>query len=278
MTVVALSPHLDDAVLSIPCTLRRLSVAGERVIVLTVFSHGDASYRERRREDREACTTLGIEPLHLGLEDAPFRRGIPLTFDALIHASLGADDPDIARTAEAIAHTLGPLGPSLVFAPLGVGAHIDHRVVHCAARKLPFPLRFYEDRPYALVRHSVAARLFTLGVTDGTCPPPGPEAARELIASASRAPYVRATLPSEGRSTSLERLARPLLMGPGERAPRVSTHRELFHDAELALGVAAMCAYRSQLPGLLGPDPGASLVGDGGEYAETLRKLPPAKP
>lgn len=84
-----LSPHLDDAVFSLGATMSKVSSAGARVEVLTVFSEdplsdspangwdtrggfateGEAA-RARREEDREACRLVGAHPHWL-----PFRGG-----------------------------------------------------------------------------------------------------------------------------------------------------------------------------------------------------------
>src|ERR1700759_4663582 len=79
--IVVISPHLDDAVVSLGATLRRAVEAGARVQVVTVFgcepssttaaddwdrksgfaTEGEAA-RKRRDEDRDACSILGVTP------------------------------------------------------------------------------------------------------------------------------------------------------------------------------------------------------------------------
>jgi len=79
--VVVVSPHLDDAVLSLGATMAHAVEAGATVEVLTVFAYGPTSNaptddwdrksgfvtegeaaRERRIEDRHACAVLGATP------------------------------------------------------------------------------------------------------------------------------------------------------------------------------------------------------------------------
>ncbi len=62
MTTIFVSPHLDDVVLSAPGRVLARTERGERVVVLTVFSEGDARYAGRREEDRSALAILGAEP------------------------------------------------------------------------------------------------------------------------------------------------------------------------------------------------------------------------
>lgn len=93
-TVVAVSPHLDDAVMSVGATLHALARAGNEVIVATVFAgdpppeisdvarrfHVDCGLPDdramvlRRQEDRRALTALSCRPIHLVLRDAIYRR------------------------------------------------------------------------------------------------------------------------------------------------------------------------------------------------------------
>ncbi len=88
-----LSPHLDDAVLSCGGLIRKQTLAGERVLVVTLFA-GTPSYEHlspfarflrlleghhpdlvghRRQEDRAALSHLGADPLHLDFLDALYR-------------------------------------------------------------------------------------------------------------------------------------------------------------------------------------------------------------
>lgn len=97
MTLVVLSPHLDDAVLSAGGALA--SSAG--ALAITVFTEGKDA-ETRRKEDQA------------------------------------------------------------VLAPLGVGRHVDHRVVFEAARRVFPDARFYEDRPYAYEAGATAQRLAEL--------------------------------------------------------------------------------------------------------------------
>ena len=70
MTALIVSPHLDAAVLSVPGLLRSRASLGERVVVITVFSHGDEGqgagrtegYGGRRAEYSAALALLGAEP------------------------------------------------------------------------------------------------------------------------------------------------------------------------------------------------------------------------
>lgn len=95
--ILVISPHLDDAILSLGATIARAVDNGARVDVLTVFAcntqssapaddwdrragfgtEGDAA-RRRREEDRAACAILGATPRWLDYGAQPYDRGAGL--------------------------------------------------------------------------------------------------------------------------------------------------------------------------------------------------------
>jgi hypothetical protein len=165
---VYLSPHLDDVALSCPCTLLREVEAGARVLVATLFSHpgpADAGafrrddYAARWAEDARAMAVLGADFLHAGLLDAPFRCSLYHNFEGILFGRDPGDAATLEQAKAVVAEILERAKPQRVYAPLGVGEHIDHRLTHEAA---PPGSLFYEDRPYAFVRDAVALRLAVL--------------------------------------------------------------------------------------------------------------------
>lgn len=171
MTV--LSPHLDDAVLSLGQHLaahrddehleRIVTVfagkpQGLRMVTAYDVSCGFGSSRRavesRREEDERACKQLGVLHTHLNELDNQYRK---------VH------DPHIV---ERIARTVRQYmsGKEHVFVPLGIG-HPDHRILADAAElaartmieRRPISLMFYEEMPYrVLYPEHVAARLVEL--------------------------------------------------------------------------------------------------------------------
>ncbi len=147
---LCLSPHLDDGVLSCASLLSQV----ERPVIATFYTSGDRIFFARRKEDREACRRLGAECRHMGLPDDRFRNFVKI---------VGGQAKITKRTQEALAGLLEELDPELVLAPMGVGNHVDHRVLRDAATAIvpAERLLYYEDRPYAFVRGQVE---FTLGL------------------------------------------------------------------------------------------------------------------
>jgi len=163
--VLAISPHLDDAVFG--CGQCLAAHPGSRVI--TVFagtpSRGDErtdwdqlsgfdsardAVETRRREDRAALARLRAEPVWLDFIDSQY-----------------GEPADVADIAESMAAVLRDVRPALVLIPLGL-FHSDHALVHDAAlatlpRLRPSPrVLAYEDALYRRIKGLLQHRLSTL--------------------------------------------------------------------------------------------------------------------
>ena len=148
-TPVILSPHPDDAVLS----LWHLLAGSQPVRVLNVFGgspdghRGDAWWdrltgtedsvgrvRERHEEDRAALALVGRKPENLGFLDGQYRDG----------------EPALEPIVEAIA-AAAP-GDAGLLAPAALDGHRDHRLVRAAGLALGAagrPVGLYADVPHA---------------------------------------------------------------------------------------------------------------------------------
>lgn len=163
---VFLSPHADDVAFSCAGLLATPTAAGvARRQLVTVFLSGPDADR-RRAEDQTVAKLLGCDYRCLELPDAPDR---PEVHNGLDHF-MPYGPPHLGIANEIVHRLLPHLTPPLtLYAPLAVGGHIDHRIVHEAARALAYHigpalrLMFYEDLPYALCPYSLARRLSALG-------------------------------------------------------------------------------------------------------------------
>ena len=169
---VYLSPHLDDAVFSCGGLIARQVEQDQSVTVLTIFAGdppagpytdyaeelherwglADAPVEGRRREDLEACRTLGAAAMHLAVPEAIYRQatsGRPLyaSEQAIFDQIQPADLTLVEQLAEAI-DEVSPAGSQL-YAPIGIGGHVDHLLVRKAAGQLARPVWYYHDFPYA---------------------------------------------------------------------------------------------------------------------------------
>lgn len=173
-TALFISPHLDDAAFSGGGTAARLAGLGWRVTLTTVFTQSvpeptgfalacqtdkgipaDVDYMAlRRTEDALVCERLGAEALWLGHPEAP-HRGYESPGE-LFTGVLPEDDVHQA-VREDLDGVLRDLEPELVFAPQGLGGHVDHlqviRAIREVSRKRPDTstrLLYYRDTPYAI--------------------------------------------------------------------------------------------------------------------------------
>jgi len=235
--VVFLSPHLDDAVMSVGALIARLAAAGRQVEVWTAYTDGPplheidpeqrvwGDYATRLAEDVRALGKLGAGWRWLGGRERIWREPrlagtlpaftTPPTIEGLTHlgplrATIGEllDDPAVT-----------------IYAPLGAGNHHDHvevavaALAECIARGAYDRMRFYED-VYALGRecrrrHHVTRRRMwrALGAPAWASPRIG--ALLRLVARAMSGPGVEDYLPEAGK---LRWISVPEPCGAHERA------------------------------------------------------------
>ncbi|MXO86530.1 PIG-L family deacetylase [Altererythrobacter aurantiacus] len=166
--VLAISPHLDDAVFSAGGCLYCHSEAGDAVAVATCFTGNTAEPRGfalacqldkglgpeidymalRRAEDQAACAILNVKAIHLDFLEAP-HRGYE-SAEALFDGRLLTDDVVMPLVKE-LAALVASYRPDLVYGPIGIGGHVDHLVVREALEAISTnqTLILWEDYPYA---------------------------------------------------------------------------------------------------------------------------------
>lgn len=155
--VVVVSPHSDDAIMSLGATIAWAVQAGAKVDVLTVFSlipssnaptgpwdakagfvtEGQAA-TARREEDRRACSVLGANPRWLDFGAEPYERR-------------GSDD-DIGSAVEAATQ-----GADLVLIPGFPLVHPDHSYLSELLLRRGLSGRrtvLYAEQPYAFTHRA----------------------------------------------------------------------------------------------------------------------------
>ena len=151
--MAVLSPHLDDAALSLGAAIGAWSRAGAEVRVVTVLAgrpdstipagpwdaasgfatEGEAT-RARRLEDRSACATLGATTVWLDHADEQYDRG-------------GTDDEIWPEILDGVG------GASTVLAPGFPLSHRDHAwlaLLTLARRDPAWRVGLYVEQPYAI--------------------------------------------------------------------------------------------------------------------------------
>ncbi|MBK8139348.1 MAG: PIG-L family deacetylase [Chloroflexi bacterium] len=174
---VVLSPHPDDAPLTMGAYIHHLTTRGERVLIVTTMAGeiphtlpdtpvvhefhttwdvGDNPIFLRHDEDRAAAAVLGAEVTFLDIADCIYRTldGEPLYFTRSdVFDKVNPADPVIAvpESLRALVREAGT-----IYAPLSIGKHVDHQIARGWAEELArdYPgktILFYTDYPYAEV-------------------------------------------------------------------------------------------------------------------------------
>jgi LmbE family N-acetylglucosaminyl deacetylase len=182
---VYLSPHLDDATLSCGGAIARHIDAGARVLVVTLataapppnaplsrFAHDhhlmwgfapERAMAERQREDDMALDCLGADTYRAGMLDAIYRVPEAYTDNNRLFGTPVDDDPLSSSTQKLVAALKRCAPHATFYAPLGVGNHVDHQIIHSAAHAAIGPaLAFYEDFPYVLSPGAIERRMRAL--------------------------------------------------------------------------------------------------------------------
>ena len=152
LSIAVVSPHPDDAALSIGGILARKRCSS--ISIVTCFSEScsiettdtDITTKVRLAEDEAYVEFIGARLVRLGFPDTNVRTNVgryPVdsTAEGLLREKLCGD----LRSA------LSKIEYDLVFVPSAIGAHADHE--HCKVAALQScdsqTLMFYEDLPYA---------------------------------------------------------------------------------------------------------------------------------
>lgn len=244
VTLLWVSPHLDDAVLSCAGHLLRARTAGFRVVVATVFSTGSPEHAVRREEDRATLSAIGAEVVHLGFPDGPWRPGLELSYRSLVLES-GVDPALAADVGHAVDALVRALQPSETCLPLGVGGHIDHRTVFEAHSAITGTLAFYEDRPYAFAEIFIRLRLHETGAAalDSDLEAP-------VTAAFDTWPHLRTYVSGrQERALAIQAHARLAPFVPGLR---LAAEMAAFTEEELAAATALVLGYGTQCRDLFG--------------------------
>ena len=189
---IYLSPHLDDAVWSCGAIIAQQVRAGRSALVVTICSGQPAEISAyaarlharsglapeqvtsvRLAEDAAALHYLGAGRRWLGFRDAIYRRPDRYHSDERLFGTLGDEDGRlVSRISHIVADLLARWPRAIVYAPLGVGLHVDHQLAYLAARRLEAraSILHYEDIPYVRLDGALGRRLASLGVKTASSP------------------------------------------------------------------------------------------------------------
>ena len=190
-----LSPHYDDIPLSAGATVRHLADRGLAPETLIVFGSEPERDRplspfaeamherwgltaneviaSRQAEETAAAAVLGARTRVLPFRDAIYRGDYYLSDDDLFGSPASAEASLPAAITASLDLAGSPDAATRIYAPLGVGKHVDHQIVHLAAKELAgqgWDVWFYEDIPYALKPGALDARLAEIQPTTRFAP------------------------------------------------------------------------------------------------------------
>ncbi|GAA2591808.1 PIG-L deacetylase family protein [Streptomyces axinellae] len=183
--LLAISPHLDEAVLSFGAGLSQAEQDGAQVTVYTVFAgtvsppyspaakrlHGiwdispdqDASLY-RRKEDIAALDLLGADHRHGRFLDAIYRKSpdgqwlaenVPGRQKVAITRQSSQNDSDLFSAVKGdIESVVDEFAPTLIITCAAANGHIDNAIARDAAlftaHERDIPMRLWEDLPHAI--------------------------------------------------------------------------------------------------------------------------------
>jgi LmbE family N-acetylglucosaminyl deacetylase len=283
---VYVSPHLDDVAWSCAGHIARCRSAGERVLVITVFTgtgsrntgHYPAALSvfadlpRRLAEDRAAMCRLDADFLWLDYPEHLFREPYPM-FAQLQFLAAGrpADNAFSRLVTSTLIDVCVAAKAENIYLPLGVGHHPDHRMISATALPLhtalgsQATLRFYEDIPYAFVANALRHRFRALRATIAEADRPA-----DLPAHKRLSREVHETLDGIGRlhfmHARANRLLGRVIIGallwllfavgriPVPRAhSRMRLRPETFDVSQtMPDKLGAVSAYATQIPAIMG--------------------------
>ncbi len=170
---IFISTHLDDVALSCGALAWTFAQKGDKVSVWTIMAGFpiDEDYSEfarenhdtwgksgieaiemRREEDRAACQIMGAGYRHFDYPDVIYRHD-PQTGGPMVNNDdelfgKAPDDWLVTEVGEMLNIEVPP--DAKLVLPMGLGGHIDHRVVAAAGERYLKTCLYYADYPYIL--------------------------------------------------------------------------------------------------------------------------------
>ena len=275
--IVVLSPHLDDAVLSLGALISREVALGRNVEVVSCFTSGpplDAivpvhrvfgDYSMRRAEDERALAILGARYRWLDLHERIWRQpALPTSGVFPTHVFRTPDKMDDFAELKSIRAAISEMldAGTTIYAPLAVGHHVDHVEVALAALREVLGrgafdrILFYED-PYALGRacrkqHFVAKRRMWRPFGAPAWASPRVGALLRLVALAARGPKLDDYLPEADR---LDWTCTPRAIASADEDKKLAAIAEYVSQVRAFGGIERVSAFIRRGHAMLGGEP-----------------------
>ncbi len=190
---VYFQPHFDDAALSCGGSIGLQTATGQRVLIVTVFGGAPAAetppsafaeqvqqkmglggkpsdaVAARGAEDLAAAEALHADVLWLNYPDAIYR-GSPAFYasEESLFGEVHSGDLKLDEELSNVFLKIAERAPvAVLYAPLGVGHHVDHQLCCSAADRLAqrkLNVKFYEDFPYVTQNSALDSRKKELSI------------------------------------------------------------------------------------------------------------------
>lgn len=161
--IVLLSPHPDDIAFSIGGTICSDSFKNASFLLMNIFNKSqyclptfktDCINQQREQEDKKFAEDFSLIIHNLDLPDSSV-----LGHTAYSETICAPNDMRSITLKQKLTNILNREKPDIVFCPLGIGGHIDHKMIKeiCidTYHENDWDLIFYEDLPYAYYYSSV---------------------------------------------------------------------------------------------------------------------------
>lgn len=204
---VLLSPHLDDAILS---CFNCLTQNPKTTLLISFFTQAQDNslssdafnfikksgynsaielFEKRKKNDQKICKKLKLNYLYFNFTDAGFRTEKE---NFLYHNNASifsgkqkrADLPINKQLKQSFSFLKNKITSknAKIYAPLGVGQHIDHMLIHQLARKtFKQNLFFWEDIPYRNNQRQLIKRLKDLKIKSVVDQFPKPREKQQIL-------------------------------------------------------------------------------------------------
>jgi LmbE family N-acetylglucosaminyl deacetylase len=277
--IVILSPHLDDAVLSLGALIGREVRAGRKVEIVSCFTSGPpldsiaperrvfGDYTMRRSEDERALNLLGASHRWLDLYERIWREPpLPRTRSTfpthVFRTPERMDDFSELRALRAAIAEILEAGTATILAPLAVGHHVDHVEVALAAlreilgRGAFDRIQFYED-PYALGRgcrrqHFVTRRKMWRPFGAPAWASPYVGSLLRMVALVAKGPKLEDYLPEADR---LEWTCTPRAVSPEDEQRKLDAIAQYGSQVRAFGGMERVRAFIHRAHEMLGGEP-----------------------
>lgn len=172
-TVIVLSPHLDDAILSLGSLLTGLVKLDKNIQIINFFTKGSKLntaltqrllnqakkeniteyFLTRKEEDNTAFKKIDtrIKILNLDFIDAAWRinKNKESTYPKTILCEISEDDTTMELVEDYLKDCAVDKQNTAIFAPIARGKHVDHQIIRNIASKIFPKVYYYCDFPYS---------------------------------------------------------------------------------------------------------------------------------